>query len=109
MSSSATEIRVPLARQVSVSEEALTVELDDGRTLMVPLGWYPRLWHGSPEERSRWRLIGGGRGIHWPELDEDVSVEGLLQGHASGESQQSLKKWLAARLSSSVDAPGGAS
>ena len=79
MSSSLIEIRVPMARQVRVSDEALTVELDDGRTLSVPLGWYPRLWHGSSEERSRWRLIADGRGIHWPELDEDLSLKGFLR------------------------------
>jgi hypothetical protein len=60
-------------------------------------GWYPRLWHGTPEERHHWRLIGGGEGIHWPELDEDISVENLLAGKPSGESQRSLKRWLEAR------------
>lgn len=105
MSSSATEIRVAFVRQVSVSDEALTVELDDGRTLTVPLGWYPRLWHGSVAERSHWRLIGNGRGIHWPELDEDISIEGLLQGRPSGESQDSLKRWLAGRLAPGADGP----
>jgi len=109
MTSSATEIQVPLARNVIVSDEALTVELSDGRTLSVPLGWYPRLWHATSEERNRWRLIGSGRGIHWPALDEDVSVEGLLLGRSSGESHESLKNWLQARPSAGrpVDPPSG--
>ncbi|MFO0890592.1 MAG: DUF2442 domain-containing protein [Isosphaeraceae bacterium] len=97
MSSSATEIRESLARQATVTDEALTVELSDGRTISVPLAWYPRLWHGSPEERGRWRLVGEGRGLHWPDLDEDISVECLLQGRPSAENQDSLKKWLAGR------------
>jgi Protein of unknown function (DUF2442) len=97
MSSLATEIRVPSARDVIVTEDALTISLTDGRTLSVPLTWYPRLWHGTAEERSHWRLIGDGQGIHWPNLDEDISVEGLLEGRRSGESQRSLKRWLTAR------------
>jgi hypothetical protein len=97
MSSSATDILPPRAREVIISGESLTVELSDGRALSVPLTWFPRLWHGTAEERGRWRLIGEGRGIHWPDLDEDIDVEGLLQGRASAESQDSLRKWLAAR------------
>ncbi len=80
--------------QVSVTDEALTVELSDGRSVSAPLAWYPRLLHGSVEERQRWRLIGQGRGIHWPDLDEDISVENLLAGRPSAESQRSLKKRL---------------
>jgi hypothetical protein len=99
MTSSAIEIRVPSARDVGVSDEALTVELNDGRTLSVPLSWYPRLWHATPEERNRWRFIGNGLGVHWPDLDEDISIEGLLFGRPSGESPESLKKWLQARSS----------
>jgi Protein of unknown function (DUF2442) len=97
MSSSATEIRAPSARDVVVTDDELTVSLTDGRTLSVPLTWYPRLWHGTAEERSHWGLIGDGRGIHWPDLDEDISVEGLLEGRRSGESPHSLKKWLERR------------
>jgi hypothetical protein len=95
-------IRVPLARaqDVTVTEDTLTVELSDGRSISVPLAWYPRLLHGTPEERATWRLIGRGTGIHWPALDEDISVENLLAGRASGESQSSLKRWLAQRASS---------
>jgi len=99
MSASGIETRVTVARQVAVSEDALTVHLADGRTLSVPLSWYPRLWHGTSQERSRWRLIGDGEGIHWPELDEDISVEGLLRGRRSGETERSLKRWLEGRSS----------
>lgn len=85
------------ACQVVVTEDTLTVELTDGRGLAVPLGWYPRLWHGTATERNHWELIGEGEGIHWPALDEDLSVEGLLAGRPSQESQRSLQRWLAAR------------
>lgn len=78
----------------SVTDENLVVTLADGRTLSVPLAWYPRLQHGTREERSNWRLIGRGDGIHWPDLDEDISIAGLLAGHPSGESQASLERWL---------------
>ena len=88
---------VPLARRVECSAEMLTVELSDGRMLSVPLDWYPRLRHGTPKERQNWRLIGVGDGIHWPELDEDLSVEGLLAGRRSMESQKSFRRWLAER------------
>lgn len=87
----------PTATDVSVRDDMLVVELSDGRALAVPLLWYPRLWHGTPAERAQWRLIGRGEGIHWPELDEDVSVDGLLAGRQSAESQRSLQRWLAAR------------
>jgi hypothetical protein len=99
MNSSVTEVQVPTARHVVVTDDALAIDLTDGRTLSVPLAWYPRLWHGTSEERGRWRLIGEGRGIHWLDLDEDISVEGLLLGRRSGESQRSLKHWLEARSS----------
>jgi hypothetical protein len=75
----------------------LSVELADGRTIAAPLRWYPRLVHATAEERRSWRLIGGGRGVHWPEIDEDVSVANLLAGQPSMESQSSFKKWLAKR------------
>ena len=86
-----------MALKVDVTNDTLSVELADGRTISVPLAWYPRLAHGTPGERGNWRLIGGGQEIHWPELDEDVSVENLLTGKASGESQASFKRWLARR------------
>lgn len=85
------------ALEVNVTEDTLTVDLDDGRSLSVPLTWYPRLWHGSLEERKNWRLIGDGVGIHWPDLDEDISIEGLILGRRSGESQRSLNRWLEQR------------
>lgn len=97
MSASAVEIHIPDAVNVSVTDDALNVELADGRILIVPAGWFPRLEHGTAEERSHWRLIGGGEGIHWPDLDEHISVEGLLAGRPSQESQASLKRWLASR------------
>ncbi len=83
---------------MTVNEEDLSVELSDGRPISAPLAWYPRLLHSTPEERANWRLIGGGVGIHWPALDEDISVRNLLVGKASGESQRSLKRWLAQRV-----------
>ena len=88
---------VPRAVSVSIDDDTLTVELDDGRTVSVPVAWYPRLLHGSKEERANWRLIGKGHGIHWENVDEDISVEGILAGRPSGESQVSLKKWLELR------------
>ena len=97
MSFSTTEVGVPVAERVAVTEDTLTADLSDGRTISVPLAWYPRLVHATPQERRNWRLIGGGAGIHWPDLDEDLSVEGLLAGRASGESQRSSKRWLEAR------------
>lgn len=97
MSSSATEIRPVQAQNVEVTEDALRVDLVDGRSVSVPLAWFPRLANGRPAERANWRLIGRGEGIHWPELDEDISVEGLLAGRRSGESQASLARWLASR------------
>jgi hypothetical protein len=97
MSISALELTIPTAEDVRVSDDALSVELSDGRTISAPLAWYPRLQHGSARERGNWRLIGRGQGIHWDDLDEDISVEGLLAGRASGESQASFKKWLEAR------------
>ncbi|MGB3683927.1 MAG: DUF2442 domain-containing protein [Rubrobacteraceae bacterium] len=101
MSSSTIEMSFARAKDVRVAGDVLTVELSDGRSISAPLAWYPRLMHGTPKERTLWRLIGGGTGIHWPELDEDISVENLLAGRASGESQRSLKRWLERRTSSS--------
>ncbi len=97
MSTLTSEVRVAVAQDVTVTEDTLTVDLDDGRTLSVPLGWYPRLLHGNAQERKNWRLIGKGEGIHWPDLDEDISVENLLGAKPSGESKRSLKKWLESR------------
>ena len=83
--------------EVIVTEDTLTVDLADGRSVSAPLAWYPRFVHGAPLERQNWRLIGRGGGIHWPDLDEDISVENLLAGQPFGESQASLQAWLSAR------------
>jgi hypothetical protein len=101
MSSSTVETREPLATHVEVSEDTLSVELTDGRTIAAPLAWYPRLIHATAAERGSWRLIGGGRGIHWPAVDEDVSIANLLAGQPSAESQASFKRWLESRPKSS--------
>ena len=95
MPSSAIELKLQMARamDVTVTEEALTVELEDARTVSVPLGWYPRLLFGTPDERNNWCLIGKGSGIHWPDLDEDISIEGLLVGNPSGETERSFVRW----------------
>lgn len=82
---------------VNADETTLTISLSDGRRLSLPLEWYPRLKHGNPAERNNWRVIGRGEGVHWPDLDEDLSLEGFLAGRKSGESKSSLKAWLAAR------------
>jgi hypothetical protein len=92
-----TEPREARAQSVSVSEDTLTVDLQDGRTVAVPIAWYPRLSHGSGEERGNWRLIGDGLGIHWPDLDEDISIEGLLLGYPSNENPKSIQRWLDGR------------
>ncbi len=97
MSISATDLRPAVAKDVKLTRDELRVVLSDGRTIAAPLTWYPRLLHGTPDERADWRLIGRGSGIHWESLDEDISVAGLLAGLPSGESQESFKKWLSAR------------
>jgi hypothetical protein len=102
MSSSTTESFSARAQEVTITEDTLTVELADGRSISVSLAWYPRLAHGTSEERGDWRLIGEGTGIHWPLLDEDISLENLLMGRASGESQQLLKNWLKQRATYEV-------
>ena len=91
------EIEVPGATTLTVAEDALTAQLADGRSISVPLVWYPRLVHATQEERDNWELFGAGRFIHWPDLDEDLSVEGLLAGWASRESEGSFKRWLEAK------------
>jgi len=100
MSTSVVSQKIPNAQDVNVTDDTLSVDLGDGRTISVPLAWFPRLVHATAKERNNWRLIGGGEGIHWGNLDEDISIEGLLAGHASGESQASFKKWLEKRNSS---------
>jgi len=92
------EIQTPKAQNIIVTDDTLTVDLADGRTISVPLAWYPRLLHGTSEERNNWRFIGDREGIHWSDLDEDISVKNLLFGKPSGESQRSFKRWLQERL-----------
>ena len=97
MSTSALEIREAFARTVATVDDGLTVDLEDGRTLTVPLAWFPRLAHASASERENCRLVGGGTGLHWPDLDEDISLESLLAGRRSGETPKSLRRWLESR------------
>jgi hypothetical protein len=100
MSSLTADVR---AQSVVITEDSLTVELNDGRSISVPLPWFPRLLHGTREERNSWRPVGNGEGIHWPNLDEDISVENLLQGKRSGESQYSFETWLKKRTAVPLD------
>lgn len=90
-------IEIPRAIEVTITDDTLTVDLEDGRTISIPIGWYPRLAHATQAERDNFRLSGAGRGIHWPDLDEDIGVEGLLLGKRSMESSASLKRWLDTR------------
>lgn len=94
MSTSTAELK---AEKVAITDDSLTISLSDGRSVSVPLTWFPRLLHGTPEERNNWRLIGNNEGVHWPDLDEDISVANLLLGQPSGESQASFNKWLKTR------------
>jgi hypothetical protein len=97
MSTSDTGIREAIARQIAIGDDSIAVELNDGRTITVPLAWFPRLLHGTAAERANWRLIGSGEGIHWPDLDEDISVTSLLKGRRSSETGESLRRWLDCR------------
>ncbi|HUF37587.1 MAG TPA: DUF2442 domain-containing protein [Anaerolineales bacterium] len=97
MSTLAFDIRISAITAVEITEDSLRVDLEDGRTISIPIAWYPRLDHATEGERKNFRMIGKGMGIHWPELDEDISVEHMLAGIPSGESQASLKRWLVAR------------
>ena len=97
MSALTVEIEIPGAISLDVTEEALTAKLTDGRVISTPLAWYPRLVHATQEERDNWELFGEGRFIHWPDLDEDLSIEGFLAGRKSGESPRSFKRWLEAK------------
>jgi hypothetical protein len=93
----AISLTTPRALHVSVSDDSLVVDLEDGRTISVPIGWYPRLAHGTHEERDNFVIAGAGYGIHWPDLDEDIGVEGLLLGRKSTESRASFARWLEQR------------
>ena len=94
MNISGHELKTAAARSAKVTDVELVADLDDGRTIAVPLAWFPRLAHGTPSERANWRLIGNGEGLHWPDLDEDISVLSLLVGRRSGEKPESLRRWL---------------
>lgn len=85
------------AVQVTITDDTLTVDLEDGRTISVPIVWYPRLAYATAEERINFAIAGGGYGIHWPDLDEDIGVDGLLLGRKSLESPASFARWLAHR------------
>ncbi|MBE9112269.1 DUF2442 domain-containing protein [Nodosilinea sp. LEGE 07298] len=87
-------LEIPKIQTIEITDDTLSVDLSDGRTIAVPLAWYPRLLHGSVEERNSWRLIGSGDGIHWNQLDEDVSVKNIILGQSSAESQKSFQRWL---------------
>ena len=100
MNTSTVDIEIPVVNHVKITEDTLSVELSDGRTIAAPLAWFPRLLHSTARERRNWRLIGKGHGIHWKDIDEDISVEGLLVGRPSGESQTSFKRWSEERRSS---------
>ena len=103
MSSLNVDIALSRILAVVVSNDTLSVELEDGRAISVPLPWFPRLQFGTSQERNNWRLIGGGEGIHWPDLDEDVSAEDLIVGRRSMESLKSLKKWQQKRKTGDPD------
>lgn len=98
MAISTTSFEVPGATELLLDEDTLHAELSDGRRIGVPLAWYPRLLHASPEERENWEIIAGGQHLHWPDPDEDISVEMLLTGQKSGESKSSFKRWIEARI-----------
>ncbi len=87
----------PRVVRIDFEEHHLIVHLADGGSLSMPLDWYPRLQHATREERERYELSGGGPGIHWTDLDEDISLANLLEGRRSGESEDSLRRWLAGR------------
>jgi hypothetical protein len=89
---------IPTIQEVILTDDTLSANLSDGRTISVPLAWYPRLLHGSIAERNDHRFIAGGSGIHWEQLDEDISIKNLILGQPSGESQKSFQRWLSSRV-----------
>lgn len=90
-------LTLPRVVNVTVTDDTLSVDLEDGRTVSVPIGWYPRLAYGTPAERANFEISGAGYGIHWPDLDEDIGIEGLLLGKRSTESPASFQRWLEQR------------
>ena len=95
----------PAISEAAVTDEELVLDLADGRSIRVPLSWYPRLFFASTAERQDFRLLGDGYAIEWPDLDEHIGIEGLLAGRHSGESQKSLKRWLVSRQTDGGSAP----
>jgi hypothetical protein len=87
-------LSLPRITSVLVTDDTLSVDLEDGRTIAVPIAWYPRLAYGTPEERAHFQVSGAGYGIHWPELDEDIGIGGLVLGKRSTESPASFEQWL---------------
>ncbi|MCX6057131.1 MAG: DUF2442 domain-containing protein [Chloroflexi bacterium] len=90
-------LNLPRAVNVSVTDDTLSVDLEDGRTVSVPIGWYPRLAHATPAERDNVQIAGAGLGLHWHDLDEDIGVEGILLGKQSNENLESFQRWLQLR------------
>jgi hypothetical protein len=90
-------ITLPRINRVTVTDDTVSVDLEDGRTIAVPIGWYPRLAHGTPAERANFQISGAGYGIHWPDLDEDIGIDGLIVGKQSTESATSFERWLQRR------------
>ncbi len=103
MDTLAIKVEIPPIGSGSVTDDTLSGELSDGRTISVPAVWYPRLVHATREERGNWRVIGKGHGIHWEALDEDIRLENLLAGRPSGKSQESFKKWFEDRKSRKLE------
>ncbi|MCL5998264.1 MAG: DUF2442 domain-containing protein [Chloroflexi bacterium] len=97
MTSAVVTLVLPRIVNVKIDDVTLSVDLEDGRTVSVPIGWYPRLAHGTSAERANFRVSGAGYGIHWPDLDEDIGAEGLLLGKKSTESPASFGQWLQQR------------
>ncbi len=100
MTISASDLKTPTAVSASINDEALSIELSDGRRISAPLAWYPRLLHATDAERGNCRIIGQGSGLHWPDVEEDISVDSIVKGRPSMESPASLKRWLEARARS---------
>lgn len=90
-------LELPRAVSLTVTDDTLSVDLEDGRSISIPIVWYPRLTHGTPEERANFQIGGAGYGIHWPDLDEDIGIEGMLLGKKSTESPASFERWLEGR------------
>lgn len=104
MPSAALPLELSRIVKVFVTDDTLSVDLEDGRTIAIPIGWYPRLAHATPAERANFQISGAGYGIHWPDLDEDIGVEGLLLGKKSTESMASFERWLQRRKNLKGDA-----